>query len=103
MGVDEAGDDDVAGRIDDPSAIIGQVLADVGDLVAFDQHVGVRHFTEFGVLGQHDPAADEDSVSHRFGPFLSPARPCELSGRTYRLQCGEAVFAPFHDRTYTHG
>ena len=72
MGVDEAGDDDVAGRIDDPGVVGRQVGADRSDLVVHDQDVRLRHLAELGVLGQHDPAAYEDSISHSL--CLSPSR-----------------------------
>ena len=67
MGVDETGDDDVTRRIDDPSIVGREVVADRGDLVVLDQHVRFRQLTEIRVLGQDDPTANEDSISHSFG------------------------------------
>jgi hypothetical protein len=69
MGVDEARDDDVTRRIDYSSIIGRQVPADRGDPVVLDKDVRIRHLAEVRVLGQDDPAADEDSVGHRFSPF----------------------------------
>ena len=60
--VDEAGDDDVTGRVDDPGVVSREIGADRGDRVALDEHVRARHLAELGILGQHDAAANEDSV-----------------------------------------
>ena len=67
MGVDEARDDDVTRRVDYPSIVSWEMLADRGDLVVLDQHVRFRQLTEIRVLGQDDPTANEDSISHSFG------------------------------------
>ncbi len=65
MGVDETGDDDVAGGIDDPSTVSRQICADGSDQVTLDQDVGLRQLAELRILGEDDPAFDEDSVCHR--------------------------------------
>jgi hypothetical protein len=70
MGVDEAGDHDIAIGLDHPGAIRAQAPADPGDLVALDEDVRARHLAELTVLAQHDSAADQDSVGHEFGSFL---------------------------------
>ena len=53
--VDEAGDDDVAGRVDHLGAVGRQAMSDGDDPVVLDQHVGIRHLAERRVLGEDDP------------------------------------------------
>ena len=89
MGVDEAGDDDVARRIDDPSTVGRQVFPDGSDLVVLDQHVRLRHLAELRVLGQDNPAAYEDSISHSSG--LSPCRWASPPGEAVSWTCGAIV------------
>ena len=55
MGVDEARDDDVAGRVDRARPVRGQVPADGRDLVVLDQDVGPGQFADLRVLGEDDP------------------------------------------------
>ena len=64
MGVDEARDDDVAGRVDHLRPVRGQVRADGGDRVALDEHVGSGQLAQGRVLGEHDPVLDEDPIGH---------------------------------------
>ena len=54
MRVDEAWDDDVAGRIDRARAVRGQAVADGGDLVVLEEHVGIGQLAECRVLGEDD-------------------------------------------------
>ena len=70
VGVDEARDDDVAGRVDRPRAVGRQAVADGGDPVVLDQDVGAGHLAERRVLGEDDPTLDEHSVGHRSFPRL---------------------------------
>ncbi len=70
MGVDEARDDDVAGGIDRPGAVGGQVAADRGDPVVLDEDVGAGHLAELRVLGEDVSALDERSVGHRWSPLV---------------------------------
>ena len=74
VGVDEAGDDDVARRVDHPGSVRGQPVTDGGDPVALDEHVGAGHLAERRVLGEHDPTLDEHAVGHRSFPRLRFAR-----------------------------
>ena len=62
--VDEAGDDDVAGRVDDLRVRCGQVRADLGDDVPHHEDVRTRQLAKRIVLGQDDRVLDEDPVGH---------------------------------------
>ena len=74
MRVDEARDDDVAGGIDGPGSVGGQVAADLGDPVILDEDVGAGHLTELRVLGEDVSALDEGSLGHRWSPLVSARR-----------------------------
>ena len=59
MRVDEARHHDAAARVDHRSAIRAQVRPDGDDLLAFDQHVGLRKIADLRVHRHHGAAANE--------------------------------------------
>jgi hypothetical protein len=69
MAVDEAGNHDVARRIDDVRTIGAQALPDLGDPFAVDEDIGIGALADRWILAQDDATADEDSVSHQSIPF----------------------------------
>ena len=69
MGVDEARDDDVAGRVDHLRVGGREVPADLGNPVVLDEHVGAVQLAECVVLRQDDASLDEDPFGHDCAPF----------------------------------
>jgi hypothetical protein len=57
--VDEAGHDDAAARVDDRRAAGMQARPDGENLLAFDQHVGLREIADLRVH-RHDGAASNE-------------------------------------------
>jgi hypothetical protein len=57
--VDEARHDDPAAGIDDRGGAGAQIRPDRDDLLALDQHVGLRKITDARVQRHHSPAANE--------------------------------------------
>jgi hypothetical protein len=64
MGIDEARDDDVAGRVDDLRVVRGDVRTNVLDRVPLDEDVRPRQLADGVVLAEHDRVLDQDPVGH---------------------------------------
>ena len=82
MRVDAAGNDDLAGRVDDPAAERrqGARRADRDDLLALGSDIGL-----FRAGGQDGGAAGDDDVEHGRSPLvLSAAEPARRSGPARR-------------------
>src|SRR5690606_16208925 len=71
VGVDEAGDDDVAGDVDDLGVGRFQVGADGGDLRAFDEDVAPSQVAQLRVHRDHVTTLQQHAGSHRSSFFVS--------------------------------
>ena len=64
VGVDEARDDDVAGRVDDLRPVGRDVRPDGRDLVVLDQDARARQLSDVGVDREDDGILDQRSFAH---------------------------------------
>ena len=75
VGVDEARDDDVVGRVDRAGAIGRQAVPDRHDPIVFDKDIRANELAQGRVLGEHVATLDEHPVGHCLSPLaLLPDR-----------------------------
>src|SRR5262249_7329745 len=62
VGIDEAGDDDAIGGIDNRGVSRGKAGTHLANLAIFDQHVGLREVPDLTIEREHDAPLDQDAA-----------------------------------------
>jgi hypothetical protein len=79
MGIDESGHDDAAARVDLRGVAGEQIASDGQNLLALDQHVGLRKVADLRIHRHHRAAADDGAPA---GPAHVRWRPVVRRRRT---------------------